>query len=198
MKKLLTLTFASAALLAFSAELKTWNFDSERDLMGDRIHAYAAKGSLVEKSLSSEKTPDGASVLKISLKQIAPGAPSHAIQLNFIYNKPLEKGKKYRIQFYCKGTKTGDISLLPALGGSPYSVLGQGAGRTLRITPEWQLFTLDFTMELEPPAKPNFVLPRTMLAAYPEGGDLFFGPVVFSEAPEVLPLALGLIFWQIR
>ena len=198
MKKLLTLTFASAALLAFSAELKTWNFDSERDLMGDRIHAYAAKGSLVGKSLSSEKTPDGASVLKISLKQIAPGAPSHAIQLNFIYNKPLEKGKKYRIQFYCKGTKTGDISLLPALGGSPYSVLGQGAGRTLRITPEWQLFTLDFTMELEPPAKPNFVLPRTMLAAYPEGGDLFFGPVVFSEAPEVLPLALGLIFWQIR
>lgn len=191
MKKLLTLTFASAALLAFSAELKTWNFDSERDLMGDRIHAYAAKGSLVGKSLSSEKTPDGASALKISLKQIAPGAPSHAIQLNCIYNKPLEKGKKYRIQFYCKGTKTGDISLLPALGGSPYSVLGQGAGRTLRITPEWQLFTLDFTMELEPPAKPNFVLPRTMLAAYPEGGDLFFGPVVFSEAPEVLPLALA-------
>ena len=191
MKRLLLAFLCAAFLAGGAAELKLWEFRTPRDLMGDRIYAYAAKGSLVEKSLSSEKTPDGASALKISLKQIAPGAPSHAIQLNFIYNKPLEKGKKYRIQFYCKGTKTGDISLLPALGGSPYSVLGQGAGRTLRITPEWQLFTLDFTMELEPPAKPNFVLPRTMLAAYPEGGDLFFGPVVFSEAPEVLPLALA-------
>ena len=191
MKRLLLAFLCAAFLSGGAAELKLWEFRTPRDLMGDRIHAYAAKGSLVEKSLSSEKTPDGASVLKISLKQIAPGAPSHAIQLNFIYNKPLEKGKKYRIQFYCKGTKTGDISLLPALGGSPYSVLGQSAGRTLRITPEWQLFTLNFTMELEPPAKPNFVLPRTLLAAYPEGGDLFFGPVVFSEAPEVLPLALA-------
>ena len=165
MKRLLLAFLCAVFLSGGAADLKQWEFRTPRDLMGDRIHAYAAKGSLVEKSLSSEKTPDGASVLKISLKQIAPGAPSHAIQLNFIYNKPLEKGKKYRIQFYCKGTKTGDISLLPALGGSPYSVLGQGAGRTLRITPDWQLFTLDFTMELEPPAKPNFVLPRTMLAA---------------------------------
>ena len=191
MKKLLLAFLCAAFLSVGAAELKQWEFKTPRDLMGDRIHAYAAKGSLVEKSLSSEKTPDGASVLKISLKQIAPGAPAHAVQLNFIYRKPLEKGKKYRIQFYCKGTKTGDISLLPALGGAPYSALGKGAGRVIRITPEWQLCTLDFTMELESPEKPNFVLPRTMLAAYPAGGELFFGPVTLSDVPEMLPLALA-------
>ena len=136
MKKLLTLTFASAALLAFSAELKTWNFDSERDLMGDRIHAYAAKGSLVEKSLSSEKTPDGASALKISLKQIAPGAPSHAIQLNCIYCKPLETGRTYRLQFYCKGTAAGKIILLAAQGGAPYKTLSKKASKSLNVTTE--------------------------------------------------------------
>ena len=148
--------------------------------MGDRIHAYAAKGSLVGKSLSSEKTPDGASALKISLKQIAPGAPSHAIQLNFIYNKPLEKGKKYRIQFYCKGTKTGDISLLAAQGGAPYKTLSKKASKSLNVTTEWQLCSLEFTPELTA-ADSNYALPRMLLAGYPAGAELFFGPVMLSD-----------------
>ena len=170
MKKILTLTFASAALLAFSAELKTWNFDSERDLMGDRIHAYAAKGSLVGKSLSSEKTPDGASVLKISLKQIAPGAPSHAIQL----------GRTYRLQFYCKGTAAGKIILLAAQGGAPYKTLSKKASKSLNVTTEWQLCSLEFTPELTA-ADSNYALPRMLLAGYPAGAELFFGPVMLSD-----------------
>ncbi len=180
MKKLLTLTFASAALLAFSAELKTWNFDSERDLMGDRIHAYAAKGSLVGKSLSSEKTPDGASALKISLKQIAPGAPSHAIQLNCIYCKPLETGRTYRLQFYCKGTVAGKIILLAAQGGAPYKTLSKKASKSLNVTTEWQLCSLEFTPELTA-ADSNYALPRMLLAGYPAGAELFFGPVMLSD-----------------
>ena len=151
MKKLLTLTFASAALLAFSAELKTWNFDSERDLMGDRIHAYAAKG-----------------------------APSHAIQLNCIYCKPLETGRTYRLQFYCKGTAAGKIILLAAQGGAPYKTLSKKASKSLNVTTEWQLCSLEFTPELTA-ADSNYALPRMLLAGYPAGAELFFGPVMLSD-----------------
>ena len=70
MKRFLIVFLLTAVALSHAEELKVWKYQSPRDLMADRIYAYAAKGSLVEKSLSSEKTPDGASVLKISLKQI--------------------------------------------------------------------------------------------------------------------------------
>ena len=180
MKKLL-LGFVCAAFFSCgAAELKQWEFKTPRDLMGDRIYAYAAKGSLVEKSLSSEKTPDGAPSLKVSLKQIAPGAPSHAVQLNCIYNKPLEKGKKYRIQFYCRGSVSGKIMLLAAQGGAPYKTLGKKASVWVHVTAEWQLCTFEFTPELT--AEDNrYVLPRMLLAGYPAGGELFFGPVMLSD-----------------
>ena len=44
MKRLLLAFLCAAFLSGGAADLKQWEFRTPRDLMGDRIHAYAAKG----------------------------------------------------------------------------------------------------------------------------------------------------------
>ena len=88
--------YKSLSILLFSAtlcsagELMTWNYKTERSLKADRMIFYAAKGSELEKTVSNETTPDGKTVLKITLKRIASGAPGHAVQVSFLYRGKLE------------------------------------------------------------------------------------------------------------
>ena len=188
MYKLLTILLFST-LLCSAGELKTWSYETERDLKTDRMIFYAAKGSMLEKTITDETTPDGKPVLKVTLKQVAHGAPGHAIQVSFLYRGVLEKDRSYRIQFQYRGNRNGEIRIVPALAGAPYTPLQKGNFRVLSVSPEWQTCTLDFKMELTPGGE--YVLPRMMLASYPESGELFFGPATLSDAPKILPLALA-------
>lgn len=176
-------------LFASALELKKWEFKNSRDLMGDRMAFYAAKGSDIKKSIAKEKTPAGESVLKIVLERITPGAPRHAVQINCLYRGTLKAGQNYRIQFQYKGSKNGDIQIIPAQAGAPFAGLGKNISSVLNVSPEWQTCTLDFRME-QVPGGP-YALPRMMIASYPQGGELFFGPVVLSETPTILPLSLS-------
>lgn len=184
-----------SAILCSAGELMTWNYKTERSLKADRMIFYAAKGSELEKTVSNETTPDGKTVLKITLKRIASGAPGHAVQVSFLYRGKLEKDRRYRIQFQYRGTRNGEIKLVPAQAKAPYAPLQKGSYRMLNVTPEWQTCTLDFKMEQTPGG--DYVLPRMMLATYPEGGELFFGPATLSETPKLLPPALA-PQWQMK
>ncbi len=190
MKKLLLFTFAAALTFTLSADiLKEWTFKNNRDLMGDRMSFYAAKGSKITKNPSKEKTPDGKSVIEISLPEIAADSPRHAIQVHCLYRNALEKGKKYRLQFQYKGSVNGEIGLIIAQSGAPYKAVAKGTSKVLAVTPEWQTCTIDFTAE-NVDGK-NFAMPRFMLASYPVGGKLFIGAVTLSDVPKNIPLALN-------
>ena len=57
MKRLLLAFLCAAFLSGGAADLKQWEFRTPRDLMGDRIHAYAAKGSLVVRLWKNRSLP---------------------------------------------------------------------------------------------------------------------------------------------
>lgn len=103
MKRFLIVFLLTAVALSHAEELKVWKYQSPRDLMADRMIFYAAGGCVLEKKIAKEKTPSGEAALELQLKQIAPGAPRHAIQVNFLSREKLEAGKNYRIQFTYKG-----------------------------------------------------------------------------------------------
>lgn len=192
--KLLFLLFAliGAGLLS-GGELNIWKYDSERDLMGDRMIFYAAQGSQLTQSIAPQKTPDGQTMLKVTLDKVAPGTPAHAMQIIYLYHDKLEQGKNYRLSFQYKGSQNGDIQMLPALVGAPHTILAPNANKMLSVSPEWQTATLDFSMNNVPTG--DYALPRMMIATYPEGGTLYLGPVTLSEVPKILPLA-RLEEWQ--
>ena len=195
MRRFLLLFGGLFALFCGGAELKTWTFESRRDLLGDRMTFYAASGAVLTHELSDEKTPAGEPVLKAVVKQVPAGAPIQSIQICFLYRGTLEKGRRYRIQFQYRGSQNGEIRIVPAQARAPFAPLGKNTSPVLSVSPEWQTCTLDFVAERAPDGP--YALPRMMLGHYPQGGVLFLGPVVLSETPEMLPLALSPM-WRLK
>jgi len=193
MKLLFLLLTLIVGAVVSAAELNVWKYDSERDLMADRMIFYAAPGAQLTKSIAAEKTPDGQNVLKVVLDKIVPGTPAHAVQIIYLYRGKLEANKHYQISFAYKGSQTGNIQLVPALAGPPHTILAPNANKMLSVSPEWQTASLDFAPEAVPAG--DCALPRLMVASYPEKGELYFGPVTLTEVPQVLPLTLDMQ-WQ--
>lgn len=185
MKHAMMMMTLLAAGMVSGGELNLWKYDSERDLMGDRMIFYAAQGLQLSKSIVSENTPDGGNILKITINKVAPDSPAHAMQIIYLYPGKLEQGKNYRLSFQYKGSQPGNIQMILAFAGSPHTQLAPNVGRTLPVTTAWQTFTLDFTAEKV--TDNGYALPRLMVASYPEGGELCLGPVTLADLPQTSP-----------
>ena len=122
---------------------------------------YAAKDCLLEKKIVKGKTPAGEPALELQLKHLAPGAPRHAVQVNFLFGEKLEAGKNYRIQFDCKGDRDGEIQIAPAQAAAPFTLLARNVSPVLSISRDWQTCTLDFRMENVPAG--TYALPRMII-----------------------------------
>ena len=189
MKRFLIVFLLAGIAFSHAGELKVWEYRSPRDLMADRMIFYAAGGCALEKKIAMKTAPSGEAALELQLKRIAPGAPRHAIQVNFLSREKLEAGKNYRIQFTYKGDRNGEIQIAPAQASAPFALLAGNVAPVLSVSREWQTCTLDFRMESVPAG--THALPRMMIASFPEGGTLWIGPVTLSETPRHLPLSLS-------
>ena len=187
--------FIAVELFAVSGELKQWSYHSERDLMGDRLYLSASKDSRYTRRISADKTPTNQPVLQVTIDQAPKNGAPYGIQLVYLYRKPLELGKSYRLRFQYKGTHAGEIGVTVAQVEAPFRAITKSADTVLNVTKQWQTCELDFTTTFV--NCKDFATPRLTLGRYPSGGTLFFGPISLEELTDPLPLGLNPT-WQLR
>lgn len=118
-----------------------------------------------------------------------PGAGANAIQLNFISDTKVKPGTACRIEFRAAGSVPTKITVRAIGNAPPYPALGGGADKTIALTPQWQLFRLDFTTSVE--AK-TIRVPSLFLGNVPAGSTIKIAGVKFREcAKEDVFIDLG-------
>ncbi len=185
MKRLaLLLAFAALALTAG----QVWRYDSDRDLMADRLVFWGPAGNTFERRISKTvKTVAGENTLELTMKETAPEAAAHTKQVNYLYQEAVKPGTRFRLTFAYRGTVPGEISCTAAQATAPFKSLAAGAGKTLAVTTEWQEATLEFTVTEA--FAPPLAMPRLMPGKYPAGGVLYIGPVRLEEVERITSFA---------
>lgn len=175
MKYTLILLLFAAAMLP-RAEAEILRYTDTASLKKSGIRWYAAGGHAMKPEVSTDvKTPDGENSLVLKIVQTPADGKFFGKQVNFLHKGAVGKGWKYRIRFFYKGSVPGSISYVVARQYPPYSAIGKRAGRTLKVTTDWQQEVREFVVEDE--AGVPLAFPRFMVGLYPAGGVLYLGPV---------------------
>ncbi len=175
---MMLLLFAAASLLRAETEVR--RYAAAASLKESGVTWYAAIGHTFRPEVSTEvQTPDGEHSLALNIVRTPADGKHFGKQVNFLHRGAVGKGWKYRITFFYKGSLPGEISYTAARQYPPYSAVGKRAGRTLKVTADWQKETREFTVEDE--AGPPLAFPRFMVGLYPEGGTIYLGPVTVER-----------------
>lgn len=174
-----------------SAGNKTvWNSASVSEMAGKGIAVVASSGYLCTVSIHSErKTPDLNTVFEFHIKTPPGKRNPYGIQINFIYQKQVAKGQKYRLSFYYKGSCNGEIAYSSALQYAPYSNIAPKCGRTLNVSREWQKETIEFVIDGS--ALPPLAMPRFRLGTFPDDGTFYLGAVTLERLDKTYASFLG-------
>lgn len=165
-----------AAAMFPRAEAEIRRYTDTASLKKSGIRWYAAGGHAMKPEVSTDvKTPDGENSLALKIVQTPADGKFFGKQVNFLHKGAVGKGWKYRIRFFYKGSVPGSISYVAARQYPPYSAIGKRAGRTLKVTTDWQKEVREFVVEDEVGSPLAF--PRFMVGLYPAGGVLYLGPV---------------------
>ena len=165
-----------AAAMFPRAEAEIRRYTDTASLKKSGIRWYAAGGHAMKPEVSTDvKTPDGENSLALKIVQTPADGKFFGKQVNFLHKGAVGKGWKYRIRFFYKGSVPGSISYVAARQYPPYSAIGKRAGRTLKVTTDWQQEVREIVVEDEVGSPLAF--PRFMVGLYPAGGVLYLGPV---------------------
>ena len=181
---LLCLIWVSLILSASAAGLShTWDYFSL-----DYVKLAALGGNEASMQVSTtQKTPQGKQALAVSIRKLVSTSQSTQIQLQYLYFNKLKQNRQYELVFQCRADKPGSFRMVAAQGETPWTEIG---GRIVNVEKEWQTVRFPFT-----PRQKEFGgtlhMPRIMLGAYGAETTVYFGPVVFREAPKQIPFALN-------
>lgn len=175
MRYLWVVPILSMATLLHAAP-ETRRYTDTASLKKSGISWYAAGGHAMKPEVSTDvKTPDGENSLALKIVQTPADGKFFGKQVNFLHKGAVGKGWKYRLRFFYKGSVPGSISYVAARQYLPYSAIGKRAGRTLKVTTDWQQEVREIVVEDEVGSPLAF--PRFMVGLYPAGGVLYLGPV---------------------
>lgn len=192
-----TVTILLLSLQASSQEiLKEWQFNSKSDLKKIHYSFHSAKNKFSWRINKTVQTPDKENSMQVTIIKTRPNAVIYEKQINFRCKQILKAKQKYRIEFWCKGSSKGKIAITAAQAGAPYKLLGNAKfiNKSIKITKKWQKVTLDFFPSQD--WNCEIAIPRLMLAHYPAGYSLYFGPIKFYRLQKQLTLNIN-SQWQV-
>jgi hypothetical protein len=163
--------------------LKSWDYNKADN---SQVLFFQGQGhSFQNKTSDLEKTPNGNNSLEIKITS-GDDNVSYRKQITFLSSTPLLKGGKYRLSFYYKGSSDGEVELNVSENIAPYRSLARSAYRKIKVSTEWEFFSLTF--EVEDTFAPPYAAPRIMIGNYPAGQTLYFGPVTLEwQNPVISP-----------
>ena len=184
MKQLVVIFFTLVlSSSVFSEILHEWNYQ-KNNLTGITF----SRKQLLPDFNSSEKTPDGSSVLTVKMFERPENGPVHSVQLNYGSKQKIIPGTRYRISFFIKSDISTDIHVSSIVAEAPWSTISDSY-RKLIVNEEWQKVNIEFTAAKE---YNNIIrTPMFMLGKYPVGGTLSIGPVTFEKLVNSMPLSLN-------
>ena len=179
------------AMLSVMAEDKTiWSCSSVSEMAGKGIVPFASKGYRCSTSLPADvKTPDSEPVIAFKVETPPGAANPYGIQINFLYQKPVAVGQKYRLSFYHKGSCEGEVVYSPALQYAPYTGFAPKSTETLKVATGWRKATMEFTVNRS--ALPPLAMPRFRLGTFPDSETFYLGPVTLERLDKTYASLLG-------
>lgn len=189
-KKILCYTVFFAMLAVVAGNKTVWSCSSVSEMAKNGIMPVASNGHLCSASIPADmKTPDGETIIAFRLKTPRGETNSYRKQINFIYQKPIADGQRYRLSFYYKGSCDGEVIYSPALQYTPYTDIAPKSTKTLKVTTTWQKAITEFTVNKT--ALPPFAMPRFRLGTFPDGGTFYLGPVTLERLDKTYISQLG-------
>lgn len=184
--KLFLSLFMLVAVSAAADIVNTWNYVVPMKL----VRFNSGKGhSFSHAECKTTKTPDGKNTMRLVMTATVKDSPAYRKQMVMLWSRPVNKGAKYRISFYYKGSVSGEITFNASENVAPYRGLGKHAGKRLSVKPQWKRCSFEF--EANRSFIPPLAMPRFMFGQYPDKGVLYIGPVTLERLNPVMPLALS-------
>ncbi len=175
MKTVFTLLFLAASLM-LKAEPEIRRYTTPEELKRSGFSTHTTAGHLWNHTISAdEKTPAGDASLAFTVTATPEGAQNWHKHVNFVQTRGVEKGQRYRLSFYYKGSVPGKIFYGVCRQTPPYTAIGKQAGRNLNVTTAWQEESREFTVDETVPGP--LAMPRFNLGLLPAGAVFSLGPI---------------------
>ena len=133
---------------------------------------------------STDRTPDGEGVLKISIQEDCGKASETARQIFFMPKITGKKGTVYRVNFYIRSTIPGLLRCFLYRNGGDWAALGKSSSNKFQIDNNWKKITIDCISNFDLNA--DFRMPALYFGGFPSGTILHLGALTIFELPQTL------------